>query len=96
MPQEKRKYPRFPTSLDTIYFREDPDNHNDRMYFPGTIVNQSNGGVGMVVSFPHEPSHELWLEGLGLGENPIAGLVRWIVKGAAADQYHLGIQFSEL
>lgn len=95
MSKEKRLHPRFPTSLDTIYFREDPANGNDRMYFPGTVVNKSNGGIGMVVSFPHELSHELWLEGLGLNRDPISGSVCWITKGAAADQYHVGIEFSE-
>ena len=89
---EKRRYPREQTLLETIYFTEHLiDDEPGRMHYPGTIVNISSGGVGMIANYPHRQDDRLWLEGIGEAKSPILGTVRWI--DGNENKYHIGIQF---
>lgn len=92
MPIEKRRYPRESTRVETIYFTEHLiDDEPGRMHYPGTIVNIGNGGVGLVVNYPHQLNDRLWMEGIGEVKSPILGSVRWISNNM--DKYSMGVQF---
>jgi hypothetical protein len=88
---EQRKYPRIATSEETIYFSVDKD-EPERIHYMGTITNTSQGGVGMQVSFPHQPEDLLWLEGLEGHSSSQAATVKWI-RDAGAESYEIGLQF---
>jgi len=89
---EKRRYPRESTLIETIYFTEHPiDDEPGRMHYPGTIVNISSGGVGLVANYPHQINDRLWMEGIGKVKSPILGLVRWVSNNI--DNYNMGVQF---
>ncbi len=90
---EKRQYPRFPSNLETIYFSQ--DQHAERMYYPGVIVDRSKGGVGMKVNFPHNPPEELWLEGMDGFRNPVRAEVKWFSGNAFSEpeQFRVGLSF---
>ena len=89
---EKRRYPRENTLMETIYFTEHLiDDEPGRMHYPGTIINISNGGVGMIANYPHQLDDRLWLEGIGEVKSPILGTVRWV--NGSENKYSLGVQF---
>lgn len=98
---DNRQHPRFPSSLETIYFTESSNlKGEDRMYYPGTITDQSAHGIGLRVSFQHSPNDLIWLEGLtglvGLEalEKPRSAHVRWVNShGMNSDEFNMGIEF---
>jgi len=95
MSAENRKHPRFPTSLETIYFCQNDSTENERMYFPGVITSKSKGGIGMQVNYPHFTEELVWLEGLGDTCDPIAGHVRWRVpEDDGKETFEIGIKFA--
>lgn len=95
MRNNQRKHPRFPTSLETIYFTEAKSgNINERMYYPGKITNKSKGGVGMMVNYPHKIQDELWLEGMGWTNVPIPGQIRWVNEADENEEFLVGIEFA--
>jgi len=92
MSDEKRRYPREATLMETIYFTEHLiDDEPGRMHYPGTIVNISSGGVGLVANYPHQLNERLWLEGIGEIKSPILGMVKWI--NGKESKYNIGVQF---
>ena len=88
---EQRQYPRITTSEETIYFSVEKD-EPERIHYTGTITNTSQGGVGMQVSFPHQPEDILWLEGLEGYSRAQATAVRWI-RDTGAETFEIGVQF---
>lgn len=99
MSDDNRQQPRFPSSLETIYFTEASNlKGEERMYYPGTITDQSTSGIGLRVSYQHTPDDLIWLEGMvGLEKpnRPRPAHVRWVSShGINSDEYRMGIEFA--
>jgi len=95
MSNDKRQHPRIPSSLETIYFTELSTSQGDeRMYYPGTLIDKSHGGIGLRVNYRHNINEKIWLEGLGAPEKPLPGRVCWVSSnGNNADEYRIGVEF---
>ena len=95
MDDDKRKHRRFPSTLETIYFTEFSSHQGDeRLYFPGIITNKSVGGVGLRVSYRHEPNDRIWLEGIGIPNQPLPARVCWISSNdSIIEEYQMGVEF---
>lgn len=99
MRDDYRQHPRFPSSLETIYFTESDSRKNkDRMYYPGTVIDQSACGIGLRVSFQHKLNDLIWLEGMDGAEasdQPHPARVRWISNAESHNgEYRMGIEFT--
>lgn len=90
MSREQRIHPRTELLEETIYFSEE---QSDRIHYSGTLLNISQGGVGLRASHPHAINERLWLEGLEGYNRAQPGLVRWI-KELDAELFEVGIEFS--
>lgn len=90
---DKRRHPRRRANLNIFYYTEvHGSSGTSRVYYPGTIVDKSKQGLGIVTSHPHQPDERLWFEALDKDRRPIAGRVRW-VEGSGS-KYHLGVELS--
>lgn len=95
MDDDKRKHRRFPSTVETIYFTEFSTHQGDeRLYFPGTIIDKSVGGIGLRVSYQHEPNDRIWLEGIGIPNQPLPARVCWISSnGSINEEFQMGVEF---
>ena len=96
MIDDKRQHHRFPSTLETIYFTElVTHNGEERMYFPGTIIDKSAGGVGLRVSYQHETDDRIWLEGVGTPSRPLPGRVCWVSNNDDSnnEEFLMGVEF---
>jgi len=95
MSNDKRQHPRMPSSMETIYFTElSTPQGDERMYYPGTIVDKSNGGIGLEVNYQHQTDDKIWLEGLGTPEKPMPARVCWVSSnGIDTNDYRIGVEF---
>ncbi len=90
---EKRRHPRRHAHLDVFYYTEVSDSgETRRVYYPGTIIDTSQGGLGVLTGHPHRLQEQLWFEALGKDKQAVAGEVRWI-EGSDS-KYHLGVELS--
>ena len=95
---EKRKHPRRRIKRPLFYFCEsDAPGQRGRIYYPGTVVDSSPGGLGLLTGHPHTCGERLWFEALGklqprIGDRPVAGIVRWLEKGDG--QYRMGVELT--
>lgn len=90
---EQRVHPRQPLIEETIYFCEERAGRKiERIHYQGTLLNISQGGVGMRVSHPHEHGEQIWLEGIEGKAKAQPGRVCWI-KANGEESFDLGIEF---
>jgi len=96
MSDDKRLHARFPTTLETIYFTEiNTAQGDERMYYPGTIIDKSARGAGLRVNYRHEPEDKIWLEGLGTPDQPLPARVCWVSNhGDNTEEYRIGVEFA--
>jgi len=94
MQDEQRKDRRVKTHLETIYFIETKtDVGYERLYYPGLIVDKSQGGLGINVQNEHSINDYIWLEGLGVSADPQQACIRWInAISENADEFRIGVE----
>ncbi len=88
---DKRRAPRLGANLEIFYFSEQQGGEEvSRVYYPGTIINTSKHGIGLIASYPHRPSEQLWFEALDSSGSPVAGCIRWVES--RQDRYCIGVE----
>ena len=88
---DKRRHPRQRADLDIFYYTEvRSGDGTSRVYYPGTIVDTSEQGLGILTSCPHQLEERLWFETLDKHRRPVAGHVRWVEGGG--NRYRLGLE----
>lgn len=93
MAVDMRKYPRYSTSKEVVYYTADaagPEKRG-RIHYFGTIVDMSQGGARLVVDHPHEEDERVWLQGVHSAADVIRGRVRWVKD--IQDKYNVGVEF---
>lgn len=95
MPAEQRRFPRTSLNEESIYFLHTKTNeeNNERIYSPATIVDVSEGGLGMQVGIPHEIDDQLWLEGIDGFIGVQAARVKWVQDIADKEMFYIGVEF---
>lgn len=100
MSDNKRKHPRFSCALETIYYSESGNSADDeeRLYFPGTITNKSNHGIGLRVNYQHTANEIIWFEGLIEGGQPRPAKVCWVSNNDTDpdnSDFLMGVEFAD-
>lgn len=96
MNHDKRKHSRSAVSLETIYFTKGLGANNaEHMYYPGTITNTSDDGIGLRANHPHALNDQIWLDDLTIANRPRLATVRWVNNNDSNDnEYLIGLEFN--
>ena len=92
---EKRRHRRQAADIAIFYCTQRQDGEAPRrIYYPGTILDRCAGGLGLLVSYPHETDEVLWFEGFRDEHSQVVlGRVRWMRPEDGG--YRLGVELQE-
>jgi len=95
MHTDYRRYPRTTRREQTIYHSElDHGYETDRMHYLGTVIDISDGGVGLEVTNHHQVGERLWFEAIeGTDNIEKPAVVRWCKEPDNSDSYEIGVEF---